>query len=60
MKPFWKSKTVWINFLSIIGAIAAGQGIDVSPEVQSQVIAAGMGIGNIILRSITTTGISIR
>ena len=60
MKIFWQSKTIWANVLAILAAVAASQGIDVTPEVQGQVVAAGMGVMNIILRSVTTTGVSIR
>lgn len=60
MKNFWQSKTIWANVLAILAAVAASQGIDVTPEVQGQVVAAGMGVMNIILRSVTTTGVSIR
>jgi hypothetical protein len=60
MKNFWQSKTIWANVFAILAAVAASQGIDVTPEVQGQVVAAGMGVMNIILRSVTTTGVSIR
>lgn len=60
MKNFWQSKTIWANVFAILAAVAASQGIDVTPEVQGQVVAAGMGVMNIILRAVTTTGVSVR
>ena len=60
MKNFWRSKTIWANVFAIIAAVAASQGIDVPPEVQGQVVAAGMGVMNIILGSATKTGVTIR
>jgi lysozyme family protein len=59
-KPWYKSKTVWFNILSIGGAILGGL-LGVMPTVQpfltpmSYAIAmAVIGAGNIVLRAITT------
>ena len=57
IKPFWKSKTVLFNV--IVGVIMAAAGmpqVGASPEL----IAAIMGIGNLILRAVTKEPIGIK
>ncbi len=49
-KKFWKSKTFWINILSIFGLIVQSQtGYVIPPEIQ----AALLGIANTGLRLVT-------
>ena len=62
-KPWYKSKTVWFNGLTVGGAIAAGvvgllptlQPV-LTPEVYAITFAV-VGLINIILRSVTNNGI---
>lgn len=55
-KAFWKSKTFWLNVLSIGLAVAGGQlGIPVPPHVAVPVLA----VGNLILRTVTTQPIGV-
>lgn len=59
-KPWYKSKTVWFNILTIAGAVAGGAGgflpalgPVVSPAVYQWVLF-GVGFVNVALRAITT------
>jgi len=52
-KPWWKSKTIWFNVLSL--ALAAVPGLGLNPLT----ITAIMGVGNLALRYLTTQPISI-
>lgn len=60
MKPWYKSKTVWFNILTISGAVLGGAGgflpalgPVVSPVVYQWVLF-GVGFTNVVLRAITT------
>lgn len=60
MKPWYKSKTVWFNILTIAGAVLGGAGgflpalgPVVSPAVYQWVLF-GVGFTNVLLRAITT------
>lgn len=59
-KPFWASKTIWANILSLIATIATVFGVDLglTPEAQATIIAGVMGVVNIVLRLVTKTGVS--
>lgn len=49
-KPFWKSKTLWINALTMGGgALAKALGVDFSGEDAALVV----GFVNIVLRLVT-------
>lgn len=48
-KPFWQSKTLWINVLLIIITIFSGQILPISPAWQTTIVA----VANILLRFIT-------
>lgn len=58
-KPFWASRTLWINLIAglVIVAGAFGLDLDVTPETQTALVGGIMAIVNIILRFITTTAI---
>jgi hypothetical protein len=55
MKPWYKSKTVWINVLTLLALILST--IMQWPDLQAQAtyIAYALTIVNLILRFITTT-----
>ncbi len=41
MKPFWKSKTVWVNAIAFVAVVVqAATGFVVSPEIQGAVLTA--------------------
>ena len=54
-KPFWRSKTLWVNTLALIALILQGQfGFVIGPEEQAAIII----VANLILRAFTNTGIT--
>lgn len=59
-KPFWQSKTFWVNVIAIIASITVAFGVDLGldPETQVAVVGAIMGVINIGLRFVTTKAIS--
>lgn len=53
-KAFWKSKTFWLNVLSIgLAAVGGRLGIPVPPHIAVPALA----IGNLVLRTVTNQGI---
>lgn len=53
-KPWWASKTIWVNFLAFGAMIAAAFGLDLpfdlTPEFQTEIVAIVMAVVNIVLR----------
>ena len=59
-KPFWASKTLWVNAIAIIAAIAGAASVDLGLDPETQIAAVGiiMGVVNMILRFMTSTSIT--
>lgn len=58
-KPFWASKTLWINAIALVAAVTGAFGMDLGldPETQTAVVGALMGVVNIVLRFMTKTAV---
>lgn len=58
-KVWWSSKTIWVNIVAGVAAIAAGFGIDLglTAEVQSQFVVGVMAAVNIALRVVTSSAL---
>ena len=55
-KQFWKSKTLWVNVIVIVGIILnAFFGFELTAEEQGVIVPAILGIVNIALRVKTNT-----
>lgn len=56
-KPFWASKTIWVNLVAVVAAISGAFSLDLglTPEAQASVVGAIMGVVNLVLR-FTTKG----
>lgn len=54
-KPFWASKTLWVNAVALVAAVTGAFSIDLGldAETQTAVVAAIMGVVNIVLRFVT-------
>lgn len=50
-KPFWTSKTVWVNALALAGSIALSFGM--APEQWAPISVGVLAVANVILRSVT-------
>lgn len=59
-KPFYASKTLWINIVALVGSILAAKGWDLglTPEVQGSVVAGIMAVVNIVLRFTTKSAVT--
>ena len=55
-KPFWASKTLWVNLLALVASLAAGFGLDLGldPETQAALIGGVMAVVNVLLRLTTS------
>lgn len=58
-KTWWSSKTIWVNFMAGVAAIAAGFGLDLglTAEVQSQVVVGVLAAVNVALRVVTSSAL---
>jgi len=60
MKKWYESKTMWVNILSAVGAVALVVGVEISAENQAEIVAgilAAVNVVNIVLRKVTDKGI---
>jgi hypothetical protein len=60
-KPFWASKTLWINLITLVAAISTAFGVDLGldPEAQIAIVGTVMSVINIVLRFVTRAPVSI-
>lgn len=60
-KPFWASKTLWVNAVALIAAVTGAFGLDLGldPETQTTIVAAVMAIVNVVLRIVTKGPVSL-
>ncbi len=58
-KVWFASKTLWVNFIAVIAAVASAFGLDLGLDPESQVAIVGgvMAVVNIMLRFATTTAL---
>lgn len=56
-KPWWQSKTIWINALTAIITIGTQLSGSLPPEYAAK-IAAGLALVNLVLRVITTEAVT--
>ncbi len=60
-KP-WTSRTLWVNVMSIGGAMAAavfGVDLGLTPEIQNALLMGGVAAVNIVLRLLTKAPIKL-
>lgn len=60
-KPWYASKTIWVNIVAFVATMAMVFGVDLpfelTAEVQAEIVAAIMAVVNIVLRFVTDTPI---
>ena len=58
-KPFWASKTLWINAVALLASLAVTFGWDfgLTPEMQGSIVATVMSVINIVLRFTTKSAV---
>ena len=52
-KPAWRSKTLWVNLISIGAIIGAAYGFEIDTETQAVLATGILAVVNIILRFVT-------
>jgi hypothetical protein len=59
IKPFWASKTLWVNMVAVAAAVTGAFGVDLGldPETQIAIVGGIMGVVNVALRFMTRTPI---
>jgi len=59
-KPFWASKTLWVNAIALVAAVTGAFGVDLGldPETQTALVAAIMSVVNIVLRFTTRSAVT--
>ena len=61
MKQFWKSRTFWINALTLAVGIGGATGVvDLIPPEYTNAFISALGAANVLLRFFTTTPVSLR
>ena len=61
VKPFWTSKTLWVNLIALWASVAVALGLDLGldDEVQASIVGGVMAVVNIILRLMTSSGVRV-
>jgi hypothetical protein len=57
-KPWWTSRTIWINAVALIGSIAVSAGLD--PGRWAEISTVSLAIVNLLLRFGTTQEITTK
>jgi hypothetical protein len=50
-KPWWLSRTIWVNLFALLGAVAIGQYVD--SATWAEISAAAIAVVNVVLRCYT-------
>ena len=60
-KPFWASRTLWINGIALIAAVTGALGVDLGldAETQTALVAGVMAVVNIVLRLVTDSAVGL-
>ncbi len=60
-KPFWASRTLWINIIAFGVAMFGGFGIDLGldPDTQLALVGGIMAVINVVLRFMTRTAVGV-
>lgn len=60
-KPWWSSKTIWVNVIAGIASVTTAFGLNLNLDVASQtaIVGGAIAIANIILRAVSKTAVTI-
>ncbi len=60
-KPFWASRTLWINAIALVAAVTGAFGLDLGldAETQTALVAGVMAVVNIVLRLVTDSAVGL-
>lgn len=61
-KPWWASKTIWVNIIAGVAAISTAFGLDLGLDAEAQAALVGgvMALVNVILRIVTKRPVTLR
>ena len=57
-KPWWTSKTIWVNCVALVGSIALSYGMDES--VWAEVSTTVLAVVNLGLRLVSDSGVALK
>lgn len=59
-KPFWASRTLWVNAVALLAAVTGAFGMDLGLDAETQTAIVGgiMAVVNMILRAVTKQPLS--
>jgi hypothetical protein len=54
-KPWWASRTLIVNAVTLVAVVAAGAGLDIFADVEfkAEITTGALAVANIVLRVIT-------
>lgn len=60
-KPWYQSKTMWANIVAFGATMATIAGVDLGLDAatQAELVAGVMAIVNVVLRAVTTAGVTM-
>ena len=58
-KPWFASKTMWVNFVALLAAVLGAFGMDLGldPDTQVALVGGVMAVVNIVLRFVTKSAV---
>lgn len=61
-KPFWTSRTLWVNLFILIAAAFGILEIDIglTPQVQAAAVTVIMAVVNMVLRTVTKSAVTVK
>jgi len=59
-KPIWASKTLWVNTIAFVAALASSFGFEIGAEQQGALVGGVMAVVNIVLRLITDRPVKLK
>lgn len=60
-KPFWASRTMWVNIIMLVATISTAFGFDLGLDANTQIAVVGgvMGVVNLVMRVVTKSKVTI-
>lgn len=57
VKPFWTSKTMWVNAVALVASMTGAFGLDLGLDgaTQASIVGGVMSVVNMVLRVMTKT-----
>lgn len=59
-KPFWTSKTFWVNLVALAASVLAGFGLGIDATTQAAIVGGVLAVINLGLRAVTKKKLTSR